>query len=270
MLDIPVLSDVAETATNSFCTPVTHFVPRHITCLPTCLAGTPLHVTLNDAFQQGVDDVLRFFYSCQFPRHVIEILWALQDDEATDYCTLANQVRVTGADHVIYHVVFHTCVSTYPVPLHVGAPSWLKPQTSFCTLANQVCERGKRHLFHLKCVATWYDACLCLVPQLWVHQTQVTDDTISQEQVRATDGALHSVSAVSMNTSRARINTVKFSCWFQMLYQLKMDGVSPDLLRRRFKSPRMLSALVNRAAESLLDIVETCIDKFSEAKVLYA
>ncbi len=48
-----------------------------------------------DAFQQGVDDLLHYFYSCQFPHQVAEILWSLQD-EATDHCTLAGQVFTTN------------------------------------------------------------------------------------------------------------------------------------------------------------------------------
>ncbi len=53
--------------------------------------GSPVHVLSTDGFQQGVDELLQFFYSCQFPRHAVEILWSLQD-EATEYCTLASQV----------------------------------------------------------------------------------------------------------------------------------------------------------------------------------
>ena len=55
-------------------------------------SGSPLHLTSTDAFQQGVDELLQYFYNCQFPRHTVEILWSLQD-EATEYCTLASQVR---------------------------------------------------------------------------------------------------------------------------------------------------------------------------------
>ncbi len=59
----------------------------------------PYHLMSADAFQQGVDDLLHYLYNCQFPHHVAEILWSLQE-EATDHCTLAGQVCLSRLDYL--------------------------------------------------------------------------------------------------------------------------------------------------------------------------
>ena len=56
---------------------------------------------------------------------------------------------------------------------------------------------------------------------------------------------------------------------FQLLYELQADGVSPPFIKIHFKSPHIIATLVNIAAETLVHIIDTCIDKFGEAKVLY-
>ena len=56
---------------------------------------------------------------------------------------------------------------------------------------------------------------------------------------------------------------------FQLLYKLQADGVSPPFIKNHFKSPHIIATLVNRAADTLVHTIDTCIDKFGEAKVLY-
>lgn len=50
---------------------------------------------------------------------------------------------------------------------------------------------------------------------------------------------------------------------------MQIDGVSTGYLKLHFKSPHMVVTLVDRAAEKLVHIIDTCIDKFGEANVLY-
>ncbi len=55
----------------------------------------------------------------------------------------------------------------------------------------------------------------------------------------------------------------------QLFYELHTEGISPSSLEKHMKSPHIIGTLVNKAADSLLHIIDTCVKIHGEAKVLY-